>query len=133
MQVSEEDMLYGLWRKRCQSEVTRTSLWLLQTGHVETAEELLGGASRMALINGVQVRVLGLWGLGPMRTALRLATPLHRNQLRSGGNDSQRGGWVAAACGRRNPNPNPNLDVRRRCRAARRRCGWTSGWAPAKP
>ncbi len=50
-------MLYGLWRKRCQSEVTRTALWLLQTEQVEAAEELLGNGSRMALTNGVQVLV----------------------------------------------------------------------------
>jgi hypothetical protein len=29
-QVNEEDMMFGLWRKRCTSEITRASLSLIQ-------------------------------------------------------------------------------------------------------
>lgn len=35
MQVNEEDMLAGLWRKRCRSELTAAAMWLLQTGQVQ--------------------------------------------------------------------------------------------------
>jgi len=39
-------MLCGLWRRRCNSEVTKSALAMIQTGHLELAEELLGDATR---------------------------------------------------------------------------------------
>ncbi|KAF5841324.1 hypothetical protein DUNSADRAFT_13399 [Dunaliella salina] len=47
--VNEDDMLCGLWRRRCHSEVTKSALSLIQTGHLELAQELLGEAPRHML------------------------------------------------------------------------------------
>eukprot|EP00983_Pelagomonas_calceolata_P123928 1161053-Pelagomonas_calceolata.AAC.2 len=45
-QLNEDDMLCGLWRRRCNSEVTKSALSFIQTGHLELAQELLGDAPR---------------------------------------------------------------------------------------
>ncbi|KAL6746236.1 hypothetical protein V8C86DRAFT_2445362, partial [Haematococcus lacustris] len=46
--VSEEDMMYGLWRRRCTTEITRAALSLVQAGQLDKAEEVLGEATRAA-------------------------------------------------------------------------------------
>jgi hypothetical protein len=40
-QVGEEDMMAGLWRRRCCRQETRTALSLLQLGMAERAQGLL--------------------------------------------------------------------------------------------
>jgi transformation/transcription domain-associated protein len=54
--VNEEDMMLGLWRKRCASDLTRVSLALVQHGMWGRAQELLGEAQRQAAANQLQVR-----------------------------------------------------------------------------
>lgn len=44
--VGEDDVMCGLWRRRCKVELTRACLTLVQAGHWERAEELLGEAVR---------------------------------------------------------------------------------------
>lgn len=38
--LSEEDILYGLWKRRCIHEATRAGLSLVQHGHLEQAQDV---------------------------------------------------------------------------------------------
>jgi transformation/transcription domain-associated protein len=51
--VNEEDMMFGLWRKRCTTEVTRAALSLVQAGQLDRAEEVLGETMRMMAHGGM--------------------------------------------------------------------------------
>ncbi|GAX77356.1 hypothetical protein CEUSTIGMA_g4802.t1 [Chlamydomonas eustigma] len=53
--VSDEDQMCGLWRRRCQSELTRVGLSLVQAGQLERAEDILGEAIRTATLGEGQV------------------------------------------------------------------------------
>ena len=52
--VAEEDVMHGLWRKRFQTDATRSTLSLVQTGQWERAEEMLGDANRQAQAQSLQ-------------------------------------------------------------------------------
>ena len=49
--------MFGLWRRRCGTELTRAALSLVQFGHTERAEEILGGAVGLS-VQGSLVRAL---------------------------------------------------------------------------
>lgn len=61
---AEEDVMCGLWRRRCSSDLTRACLTLVQAGQWERSEELLGEAVRQGQLGVAQVRELhsaALW------------------------------------------------------------------------
>ena len=39
--LNEEDVLFGLWKRRCAAEETRSALAHIQHGHVEAAQDVL--------------------------------------------------------------------------------------------
>ena len=47
--------MFGLWRKRCHSDVTGIGLSLIQHGQLEKGQEVLGEASRQAALGTLQV------------------------------------------------------------------------------
>jgi hypothetical protein len=55
-QVNEEDLLLGLWRKRCNSDQSKTALSLLQWGNWDKAEALLGELNNNAAGQQIMVR-----------------------------------------------------------------------------
>jgi hypothetical protein len=56
VQVNEEDLLLGLWRKRCNSDQSKTALSLLQWGNWDKAEALLGELNNNAAGQQIMVR-----------------------------------------------------------------------------
>ncbi|KAG1663525.1 hypothetical protein FOA52_003153, partial [Chlamydomonas sp. UWO 241] len=52
--VAEDDVMYGLWRRRCHSDLTRTCLTLVQAGQWERGEDLLGEAVRQGQVGAIQ-------------------------------------------------------------------------------
>ena len=63
-QVHEEDVLWGLWRKRCSHEGTRIALSLVQHGMWEKAEHMLGELTNNAA--GQQIMVNWRGGVNSM-------------------------------------------------------------------
>lgn len=59
--LNEDDMLCGLWRRRCNSEVTKSALSFIQTGHLELAQELLGDAPRTVQPDKVSRSEQAMW------------------------------------------------------------------------
>lgn len=68
-QVGEEDMMAGLWRRRCSHNSTRVALSLLQLGMVERAQAVLGDLNGQVAAGQIMVRHLesrrGTWA--PLR------------------------------------------------------------------
>jgi hypothetical protein len=62
-QVGEEDMMCGLWRRRCSKDSTRVALSLLQLGLLERAQALLADLNSAVSAGQIVVGTQSMRGL----------------------------------------------------------------------